>query len=100
MQRFLRWPKRSDRAAAGGLLVFGIGILFIGLILTIFGFAMDSGNTAAAFTVSGSSLPVTQEQVDTLHYITLMFKSCAILIPIGFGFSLWANSTRTVPGEV
>lgn len=80
--------------------MFGIGLLFIGFFLMIMGFAFDRVVDTHSLIFAGGLIPVTQEEVDTLHSLTLMFKSCAILIPIGFGISLWANATRTTPGEV
>lgn len=92
--------RRIDRASAGSLLVFGIGLLFIGFFLMIMGFAFDRITDVHSLIFAGGVIPVTQEEVDTMHSLTLMFKSCAIFIPIGFGVSLWANSTRVTPGEI
>jgi len=81
-------------------MVFGIGLLFIGFFLMIMGFAFDRVTDTHSLIFAGGLIPVTQEEIDTMHGLTLMFKSCAILIPFGFGISWWANATRVTPGEV
>lgn len=96
--RLARLITRWDGAGAGGLVVFGVGILFVGLFLGVIGFALDP--VIAVNSNYNALIPISQENIDTMHNLLLMFKACAILVPLGFGISYWANSTRQTPGEV
>ena len=90
----------KDSANVQGMVVFGVALLFFGAFLTIIGFAIDPLQVASANMNAVGGFPVSQEKVNTVHWLILMFKASAVLCPIGFGISLWSISTRTVPGEV
>jgi len=79
--------------------VFGIALVFFGFLLAAMGYALDPMVATSNSLASSGILPSSQESVDTVHLLVLMFKACSFLIPLGLGISWWAMSTRVVPGE-
>ena len=90
----------KDSANVQGMVVFGVALIFFGAFLTIIGFAIDPLQIANTNMNAVGGFPVSQEKVNTVHWLILMFKSSAVLCPIGFGISYWSVSTRVTPGEV
>lgn len=89
----------NDEASAGGLA--GIGLLFIvcGLFIAMLGPVVDESGNVNNMMI-GSGLPVSQDRMDTLGFLTDAFAIMGFMILLASGINYWINSIRDQNSDV
>ena len=75
----------DDEASAGFLLYAGVALFFLGFLFIATGVMVDNLVTAENALIT-SDLPVSQDRIDVINFILLVFKAWplgGIIVPLG-----------------
>jgi hypothetical protein len=90
----------NEMASAGGLagifILFVVCSLFVGLLSPI----VDEMNHANNGMISVAGLPVSQDRVNTIFFLTSGFAIVNFMILIGGGINYWINSIKDQDSNV
>jgi len=96
----IRNVKRNEDATAGGLA--GLFMLFVvaAIIIALLAPVVDKTNDMNNNMISVSGLPVSQDRMTTMSWLTVGFSSIAFVVLLAAGLNYWVQSIRSQNSEV